>query len=636
MKSSHFLTLIALALSACAPVTATLPPRATAAPPAVVTATLEPQAVITQASKLYAGPANTGFEVITTLVNGEAVTPLGLYGDFVKIQTLGNLQGYVLIKQIEPLPADLPKIQPADLPKQTLDILPLLPNGYLVQENGRYILDNTASSDWYGLDVGPWPVSAPFSITLQAEIQGEFGGILLYGSSSETGDELRPILIVLPNGRIQFQDGITYDTDEITFPAPADNLITLEFSETAATSFDIKNSAGKILKIVSLTDFARLRNSQGLFPYEQVFIGLQTSPGSKLVLSKLVIHDTPNGKYNPLAERQCSLVLGEMETVLEREQLNSAGLYYWPDTVMGVLRDGDTYTFLAANSKDIGLTTGTMNNPLAGLTTPKIALQQTKQYFDYTSGGPVYRDASGMLLMVYHAEIWQPGIPDGFVSSLGMAKSDDGGQTWQDLGLIIAPNLPDYLTHTIDLASGPMVVKDDYLYIYFRDALKADNGGLDINMAVARAKIADVISAAQAGNAATWAKYYRNAWEEPGLGGKSSPLEIGNPASSVFDVKYSDYLGRYVGVGTIDDDGNMNLYYTESQDGLFWSPRRMVDESAGEEVYPSLVGLGANPQVLGSEFYVYFVKTEEWFSEKRWEQASLVRIKISCATKDSE
>jgi len=626
----RFLMIVFVCLLSACQIASPIPPSVR---PEIKTAisTPEPRTLLAQQARLYAGPSNTGFEVLAELKAGTAVHPLGIYGDFVKVETGDQLQGYLWREQLENLPTQLTEIQTVDIPKQPLDLLPLILNRRLIRGAGGATLDNSASAEWYGADFGPFPVGAPFTLTFQAGMEGDFAGILLYGSIPDVGQETRPTMIILPDGRIQFQDGITYDTHEISIAMPKDHRLVFEFQDSQGRVFEIQDSEGQTLQTVDVTkDIPNLLNQQGLFPFGQLFVGLQTSPGSKLTIEALSLGRTPDGKYDLHADQQCVPVVEDSETVATRKELDAAGLLYWPDGVIGFLWDGGSYVFLAGNSGEIGRTTGTLDQPMADSAEPNIVIQQPKQHFDYASGGPVYRDPSGMLLMVYHAETWLDGT-DAWVSSLGMAKSEDAGKTWQDLGIILTPNLSEYLNYPIDMGSGSIVVNGDYFYIYFRDALQAGETRFDVYLAVARAKITDVVDAARTGNKADWFKYYHNVWDESGLGGKSSPLEEGNAGTSVFDVKYSASLARYVAVIAAEPGDNMTLYYTDSVDGIYWSARIPIDESTGDKVYPSIVGLGEDPQIIGGEFYVYFVSTPDWFSEGRWPNAVLMRRKISCS-----
>ena len=76
---------------------------------------------------------------------------------------------------------------------------------------------------------------------------------------------------------------------------------------------------------------------------------------------------------------------------------------------------------------------------------------------------------------------------------------------------------------------------------------------------------------------------------------------------------------------------SMNLYYAESVDGIHWSFRRPIDEKEDDKVYPTIIGLGNDPHITDSEFYVYYVQTPKWQSADRWTNAFLARRKINCA-----
>jgi hypothetical protein len=212
-----------------------------------------------------------------------------------------------------------------------------------------------------------------------------------------------------------------------------------------------------------------------------------------------------------------------------------------------------------------------------------------------------------------------------------MAKSMDNGRTWTDLGLIISPQHPDFLYYPVDITSGPIVEAGEYFYIYFADTIVEDGLRRDIGLAVARARVEDVVAAAVESNtAAEWFKYYEGAWEQSGLGGYSSPLERGNPPTGAFDIAFDETLQRYIGVISTQFDGSVNLYFIESLDGISWTMRRPVDLADGDSVYPTIVGLGADPSVTEGAFYVYFVDSGGWFASARWVNAPLVRRLISC------
>jgi hypothetical protein len=246
----------------------------------------------------------------------------------------------------------------------------------------------------------------------------------------------------------------------------------------------------------------------------------------------------------------------------------------------------------------------------------------------------VYRDEkTGMLLMFYHIETYPSGIPhnnDQVHNTIGMAKSLDNGKSWTDLGEILDTEFPGWADWMVGVGDGSFVVNGDYFYVYIKDTLIA-NPRFDIGFTVARARVEDVLNAAIKENTIVpWTKYYHGEWNQPGLGGKSSPLGIGNQESGSFDVSYNEYLGRYIEITESYKGGSTNLYLAESQDGIHWSFRVPIDESIGDKIYPTIVGLGDDPRITGAEFYVYYIFTPDWHKTAH-EQTFLARRKISCA-----
>jgi hypothetical protein len=90
-----------------------------------VTATSTPEASI-NADKtfVFAGPANLGYDTVTTLPKDAKVAPVGVYGKFVKVQfTVGGQiqEGFVPVSAIENLPADLTVLSPDQVPWAPVD-----------------------------------------------------------------------------------------------------------------------------------------------------------------------------------------------------------------------------------------------------------------------------------------------------------------------------------------------------------------------------------------------------------------------------------------------------------------------------------------------------------------------------------
>lgn len=309
--------------------------------------------------------------------------------------------------------------------------------------------------------------------------------------------------------------------------------------------------------------------------------------------------------------------IGPEEVVLTKEQRDGAGLNWWPDGTMGVIRNGDEYSFFAANSGHPGLSRGNLANPIASGATPHAAIAGIKHDIKYAAGGPVYAEG-GRLFMIYHAERWIGGDSHRFYSTLGLAQSTDGGNSWEDSGEIISPNVP-MGTTPIDIGGGALVSAGPYLYVYFQDILES---GEHVPLAVARALKSDLIAPPTDGRS-RWMKWFDGAWSQPGLGGKSTALNAGRGWFA--SAAYSKSLGKFLMV--FPDGGKLTLL--ESSDGVSWErPTTVAPANGAEQFYPTIVGAGPDPQDAGSQFFVYYTRSQlgKW---DRWTDAALVRRLVS-------
>ena len=331
------------------------------------------------------------------------------------------------------------------------------------------------------------------------------------------------------------------------------------------------------------------------------------------------------------ASAEAALVysVGEAEVLYTANQRRAMGLNYWADGNLGVVPIGNgQYHFYGANGNSSVRTTGTLANPVMSKSNVNITGLPSNT-FNYVAGGPVYTDAaSGKRLMVYHAEKHASSGQD-FYSVLGLAVSTDAqGLNFRDLGVVIEPDVPmSQRPHSVDVGGGSFAVMNGQLHIYYRDYLE---GGGSSQLAVARAPIADIFNNAASFQGTSFSKYYDGGWTQPGLGGRASALEVGNPGNAWSSVSYNDHLGGLVMMTSnwSDANGNNDLYMSSSADGVNWSQRQLVVSSPGEQMYPTLVGTGADPTHTGQSFYAYYTDSMAgaW---NRWSDAKLVRRLIT-------
>ena len=127
------------------------------------------------------------------------------------------------------------------------------------------------------------------------------------------------------------------------------------------------------------------------------------------------------------------------------------------------------------------------------------------------------------------------------------------------------------------------------------------------------------------GQRTTFTKYYNGSWSEPGIGGRSSPLEVGNPTNWWSSVSYNDYLDQMVMVSSQWQAGGTgpDLYLATSTDGVNWSPA-----AAARARTPAsrCIRRSSAPAPIrtrtGQSFYVYYTDGRRRWP---WSDAQLAR-----------
>jgi hypothetical protein len=340
--------------------------------------------------------------------------------------------------------------------------------------------------------------------------------------------------------------------------------------------------------------------------------------------------------------------------------------FAWPDTPMGVIKTSSGYEFFASDggthsrqmwnghwvgnnkSGSVVTTVGTLDNPLGSgapedvsvSPNPDAGVNANYSSYGYMGGGPVYQVPAGMpgagnLLVTYHAELPK----DALYAALGLAASSDNGLHWTDLGEIIRLNQAYALgLDGFEIGDGPLVLSPDgkYFYLYFPDWMAngtlhttlADGVSTTTNVSVARASAASVLEAAFGStqpHAVPFEKFYEGDWHlQPGVGGASTDLIPSSPFSGYLDIHYNSAIGRYVMIISDDTD----FAYAESVDLLNWTLPITLGTFGPIAAYPTAVGLGDDPHILGQSFYIYF--THLPINGAGWAEGSLRRVTLSC------
>jgi hypothetical protein len=406
--------------------------------------------------------------------------------------------------------------------------------------------------------------------------------------------------------------------------------------------------------------------------------GGQAFWGSRLIIAALLLSTLSscggNGSTpNTPAPTNFIIQLGPENTVLTASQRSTLDFAYGPpDGTLGVLLNGGTYMFFAparSSSTCAGTpsTEGTyrLGGTLAVITAqygctaviePSSSGDPNGYTFDrdYAGGGPVLAVTSSTgkaaILHVYHGE-WQGGtcklLGKCFYSSLGIGVSFDGGTTFSKLGEFVQP----YVTRSdiisanvnLDVGGGTLVVADGngqhlanlaisnpadvYLYVFYadRDPSAASSAPCDTKscIALARALLSDVVSAAFDRNTGAFPtlfkKYWKGAFTEPGTSsdpnaatnsGHYTPIiaQAGNFPTVLFDNSTQQYLIAYT-------TGNNAIAMRRGMSLLSWSDPIVsgaITDGSNSILYTTLVGEGSDPSTGEGDSWLFYVRAPTW------------------------
>jgi len=296
----------------------------------------------------------------------------------------------------------------------------------------------------------------------------------------------------------------------------------------------------------------------------------------------------------------------------------ASGAEYQPDASISVLNTATLNTWILpmwdkAHGGIVHVKSqGTVNHPL-------FKIEWIKKKNELFTKGKVALDGNfwivntletekGILAFIHVENAEGSGIAGGAGKSrIGLGWSDDNGDTFTFLGHIIVPfNDPD----PYNIQGAPYIVKNKYIYIYFHDTT---------GLTVARAPLAEVISAAQMGNTSPWMKYdgQERGFNSNGAGGAST--RIGIDGISHTDAACSTYNNKcYLLLTRMNWKGKdtwVKLY--ESVDGVSWKFSKTIVQMSASQVkagyqYATIVNEdGSDNGVVGSKFFIYCNKDHQ-------------------------
>jgi hypothetical protein len=352
----------------------------------------------------------------------------------------------------------------------------------------------------------------------------------------------------------------------------------------------------------------------------------------------------------------CKFSVGEPETVISHERMKEVDIRGVDGSIYALNANGQ-WQWFCTNLVKIVHATGPRDNPFESIVA-KSELQGLPDAYTNTDfgfavdhrwgDGPtlanVYYDPQrGNILGFIHTE-WTLESKDGTYFRLGLAISKDGGESFRWCGPVIEPELSydTWFNHwrgsegdghraMANIGLANYVVRDGCFYLYYTDARDSPDTRTQ-GVAVARAKVDEVLAAADEVRTSPWHKYCDGGWDEIGRNGKFTSLNIEPRGFLHGDAAYNSYLDRYVLVtryGKAPDGSRSNkgeVLISFSKDGINWDEWQTVHADDHLHDYPSIISMGDDNEVLGKSFWVYYkycfndvLPKWDWYTN-RWDR----------------
>ena len=228
----------------------------------------------------------------------------------------------------------------------------------------------------------------------------------------------------------------------------------------------------------------------------------------------------------------------DRRTIATPQSRAQLGLDHWPDGTIGFTRHRRRTLAFAPNGPVTAVHSSRSAKLPGRITNRRLSIDGLAADVDHASGGPVYRDDSGGLLLFYHGERHADGDAERYDSFIGLAASADGGNSFADLGPIVSPEVRLVNGTPVsgaEIGPGPFLIAGDHLLVYGCDTRAEQHFQ---NLWVARCPLDEVVESSRRGSPGTWTKLLDGDWTSPGLGGKATDL-LATPRNSCwFDVTY--------------------------------------------------------------------------------------------------
>jgi len=299
------LGILLFALPSCSP-----PPTPSAPPASAPSPTAMPQSVLSQATTLFSGPGNLGYETLTELPAGTAMQLTGIYGDFVQASAVipvGQVIGFLRKDLLPALPEGLPALDVLDVPWEPMYLPSCAPGVYDPQTDSVAFAPGESES-WYSAESAAWNLETPVRVQVGKLTvnTGNRGGINVLGSRAGAenpsiwwqGVKALGIESVDGNYVLQVQDGSSEDpVASIDLERSSSEPLQIVFDQPEGKSFVVLDENNHELRQVDVTTLPGVNLPNGLFPERKFHFGIGVSGRDALVVTGLSVGTRPQGKW---------------------------------------------------------------------------------------------------------------------------------------------------------------------------------------------------------------------------------------------------------------------------------------------------------------------------------------------------
>lgn len=255
---------------------------------------------------------------------------------------------------------------------------------------------------------------------------------------------------------------------------------------------------------------------------------------------------------------------------------------------------------------------------------------------DYAAGGPLLVNPdTGTVALVYHAEVYLDG-PTTFWSFLGVARSTDGGETFEDLGAVAHPGVPSddpSIVFSLDVGSGPVADHDGSVIVYLIEHDIVDGSPARVGITAAACPTEGWWSAVEAGDPPDLLKWDGADFTVDALNGVGTPV-LEHPIGRWFDVCAVD--GDLVLIASDGGYRDWSLIASRSTDGVTWPAAGRIPGSithGDERLYLSATSawITSTPKSAGpgGRLWLWRPVAQVGTGYQRWGDVALVRQRLT-------